>query len=306
MPFSDLRGQERTAALLGRFLAKGRIPSAMVFHGPEGVGKTMMALEFARALLCSERPMDPLGGCGACGPCASTAKRAHPDLRVIDSQYQATLREEDPAKQKTLRVDTLRHLRRDMELGSMLGSWKVAVIAAAHTMETAGASVLLKIIEEPPPKTLWILVASRKESLPATVRSRCFLVPFAPLPAAIIRDILLERGVEERQASTLSELCDGSASRALELHEAGLPAPMLDPFDAPEGLPRELYLARAKVELSLFCLEQSLRLKIRSGGVGYRLAAPVLRSIDRLRRDLRANADPATILTLAHLETENL
>lgn len=306
MPFSDVRGQEKAAAILARFLKKGRIPSAMVFHGPDGVGKTLMAVEFAKALLCTERRMDPSGGCGACESCLSASKRTHPDLKLVDTQYQGCLREEDPAKQKSLRIDTLRHLRRDMEFGSMMGSWKVAVIAAAHTMDIAGASTLLKIMEEPPPKTLWILATCRLESLPSTVRSRAFLVPFGPLTPAIVRDILIGQGVEDRQARPLSELCDGSASRALDLHEAGLPAPLLDPFDAPEGLPRELYLARAKVELSIFCLEQDLRLKLRRGEVRYTRAAPALRGLGTLRRQLHANADPGTVLTLAHLEVENL
>jgi DNA polymerase-3 subunit delta' len=303
MAFADVLGQSRPAAILGRFLKKGRIPSAMVFHGPDGVGKTMMALEFAKALLCPG--LDPSGCCGTCPACVSAAKRGHPDLKLVDTHYQGSLREEDPAKQKTLRVDTLRHLRKDMEFGSMMGSWKVAVIAAAHTMDIAGASALLKIMEEPPPKTLWILVTSRLESLPATVRSRAFLVSFNPLSAAVIRGILIERGVEERRAADLSELCDGSASRALELHEAGLPAAVADPFDASEGLPRELYLARVKVELSLFCLEQSLRLKLRRGEVRYTRAAPALQGLGALRRHLHSNADPGTILAMAHLEVEN-
>ncbi|MFA6316127.1 MAG: hypothetical protein WC943_01815 [Elusimicrobiota bacterium] len=304
MAFSDVRGQDRPAALLARTLEKGRIPSALLFHGPEGVGKTMMAVEFAKAILCEGRPMDPAGCCGSCHSCASAAKNVHPDLKLVNAMYQAALREEDPAKQKTLRVDTIRHLRKDMEFGSMMGSWKVAVLAAAHTMEIAGANALLKIIEEPPPKTLWILVASRKEALPGTVRSRSFPVHFNPLQPSVVRGILVEQGIEGRQASALSEVCDGSVSRALELHEAGLPGPDLDPFDAAAGLPRELYLARAKVELSIFCLEQSLRLRLERGSVRYTRAAPALESLTNLRRDLRANADPGTILTLAHLAVE--
>ncbi|MBI4678300.1 MAG: hypothetical protein HY748_12030 [Elusimicrobia bacterium] len=306
MPFSAVRGQERAAFILGRFLRKGRIPAAMVFHGPEGVGKTLMAVEFAKALLCRERPMGPQGGCGSCQDCVNADKRIHPDLKLVDARYQASLREEDPSKQKTLRVDTLRHLRKDMELGSMMGAWKVAVIASAHTMEASGANALLKIIEEPPPKTLWILVTSRREHLPATVRSRAFQVPFAPLTAQIVRDVLADRGVEDRRAAALAELCDGSASRALELWEADLPAPALDPFAAPESLPRELTQARSKTELSLYCLEQSVLLRLRRGEIRFDRAAPVLRALGALRRQLQANADPGTILTLAHLQTEGL
>ncbi|MBI5211589.1 MAG: AAA family ATPase [Elusimicrobia bacterium] len=306
MGFAAIRGQERAAAMLRQFLRKGRIPSALLFTGPDGVGKTLMAAEFAKALLCKNGD-----GCGACQDCAAIEKRIHPDVKVVDAFYQAALKEEDASKQKTLSVDTLRHLRKDIELGSMMGSWKVAIIPEAHAMAAAGANALLKVIEEPPPKTLWVLVTSRRELLPKTVLSRTFPVRFAPLPQGVVRDLLEERGVEAGAAGTLGRLCEGSVSRALALHEAGLPAPAADPFAGastagPEGQPRELHAARRKAELSLYGHEQALRLRLKAGHVALRRAVPALREIGALRQALHANADPGTILTLANLRMEGL
>lgn len=308
MIFPKVRGQKRAVSILGGLLETGRMPSAILFAGLEGVGKTLLAFEFAKALLCdTRRAGDP--PCGVCGACESIDRRCHPDVAVIDAAYQACLDEEDPAKQKTLRVDTLRHARRDMEMRSLLGGWKVAIVQDAHTMEPASANALLKILEEPQERALWILITSQRERLPKTIPSRCFSVPFSPLPASAVREILAGSGVELGRAAALAELCEGSASRALELSEAGFPEALsggpLAPIAAADALPKELYLQRVKVELALFSLAQDVRLRRLRGEVAFARAQRPLRELGSLRQALRSNADPKTVLTLACLEARD-
>jgi DNA polymerase-3 subunit delta' len=310
MTFGKVKGQSRAAKILTGMLASGRIPAAMVFHGMEGAGKTLMAVELARALLCGDRkgPAEP--ACGFCSDCLSVDRRNHPDLALVNAQYQAALLEADAAKQKSLRVGTIRHLRRDMELRSLTGNWKVAVVEDAHTMEIEAANALLKILEEPNAKTLWLLVTSQRERMPRTVLSRCFSVAFAPLCGAMVRQILEDQGIDPARAAVAAELCEGSAGRALELAAGQYPEALyagpLAAFKAADSLPREGYLARSQVEAALFALSQDLRLKHLQGGLPFARVERPLRELVRLRQALRSNADPKVVLTLAGLAVEDI
>ena len=308
MIFDRVKGQVRAAKVLSGMLATGRIPAAVAFCGMEGTGKTLMAREFAQVLLCQERGAPDRPSCRRCTDCVSVDKGIHPDLTMVNAQYQAGLLEADPAKQKTLRVDTIRHLRKDMEMRSFGGGWKIAIVEDAHTLEIEAANALLKILEEPNPKTLWILATSQRERMPRTVLSRCFSVAFAPLSSAIIQEILEHNGVASERAAVAAALCDGSASRALELAASDYPesilAGPLAAFAAADSLPREAYLARVQVEAALFSLAQALRLKHLQGALPFSRVERPLRELLRLRQALRCNADPKTVLTLAGLASE--
>lgn len=308
-PAGAVKGQAKALGLLARLLESGRLPSALLFHGPEGVGKTLAALEFGRALLCGER-----GGaapCGACPACAASAQGRHPDLKRVDAAYQASLLDEEEGRQRTWRVKTIRHLRRDMEMHSLLGSWKTAVIEDAEKLEPEAANALLKIVEEPPEKTLWILTTSQKDRVMKTIQSRCFHIGFAPLPDEIIKEILINNGCERSHAERLASLAEGSASRALELAKTpgwpdSLTAGPAAPFAAADALPRDLAEARRQAELALFSLAQSLRLKNINGELPFRRIEGPLRQIARSRQALRSNADPRTALALAAMSCEGL
>ena len=310
MSFSRVQAQTRATTILDGLLASARIPSALLFSGIEGVGKTRMARELAKALLSQDKkaPAEP---CGDCADCLAVDKGLHPDAKIIDATYQAGLVEGEAAKQKILQADTLRHARRDMELQSMLGRWKIAVVCDAHTMTDAAANVLLKSLEEPQARSLWILVTSHKTRILKTILSRCFSVTFSPLPPAAVKALLLANGLEGDRAEKYSALCDGSVSRALELSQGpdfpdSLRAGPLSPLEAAEALPKELHLARTQVELALFALAQDLRLRHLRGQAAFHRVEKPLMELGRLRQALRSNADPKTVLLLAALETEGL
>ncbi len=324
MSFPELKGQTRALGLLARFIARERIPPALLFVGMEGIGKTLAALAFAKALICrSRKPGTPsapasagtapsrasqgtpfmAAACGKCQDCRSVAAGTHPDVKRVNENYQAALREEDPAKQKTHHVSTIRHLRRDMGMKSMLGSWKVAVIERAHTLEIAAANALLKILEEPQDQTLWILVAPQRELLLKTVSSRCLTVPFHPLSRQQVAGILTEKGIPSGKAAALAALSEGSVSRALELAESTAPDSWADdpaaPLNAAAALPKELYLARTQVDRDIFAMTQGLRLKALGGDLSYRRVRRPLKELVRLRRALKSNVDPKIVLALA-------
>lgn len=310
MSFTQAKGQTRAERILSGLLKTGRIPAALLFVGPDGVGKTAIAHDFAKALVCpsAAEGQDP---CGLCGECQAVDRRMHLDVKAVNQDYQTSLNEGEVAKGATLKVDTILHLRHDMEMQSMLGRWKVAVIEDAHTLENESANALLKILEEPPQKTLWILCTSQKERLPKTIPSRCFSIPFSPLPPAVVAAALEREGIPAERAARLAALSEGSVSRARQLALGpGYPESLLElplsPLTASEGLPKEAYLARAQVEGALYSLSQHLRLRHLDGLVPFSKVERPLRELGRLRQSLRANADPRSVLLLAALEAQGI
>ncbi len=151
--------------------AAGRMPHALLIHEAPGAGGEWLAYWTAQLVLCTERERAP---CGQCPGCRAVMQRQHPDLMRL-----APL-----ADSRQIRIEQVRELSADLALTAHQGGYKVGIIAPADSMNRFAANALLKTLEEPPPATLLVLVASVPSRLPATIRSRCLRLRIAPPPRA--------------------------------------------------------------------------------------------------------------------------
>ena len=145
--------------------AVGRLSHAILIHASPGIGGDWLAGWIARLALCTGE----VPPCGTCAACARVRALQHPDLTVVRP-------EEDSAQ---IRIEQVRDLSQDLALTSHQGRGKVAIVTPADALNRFAANALLKTLEEPPPGTLLLLVASQPSRLPPTIRSRCQLVRIA-------------------------------------------------------------------------------------------------------------------------------
>ncbi len=205
-PWAAIRGQESAVAVLRRALATGRVAHAYAFVGPPGVGRRLTALAFAQACCCRD------GGCGRCATCRRVAAGQHPDCHLL-----APIPPQgNPRGTPSLRIEQVRELEHWAALAPLEAPRKVFVLDDVERMSLPTAQALLKTLEEPPPRTLVILIVANVRALPPTLLSRCQLVRFRPLPPAEAEALLLERGVDPGDARLLARLCRGQVGRALE------------------------------------------------------------------------------------------
>lgn len=192
------------AAPLARLPARiANLPGALLLSGQAGLGKRTTALFLARAILC-ESGRDGLGACGACASCHLIAAGNHPDLRLVElatEEAQAGEAEEGTAAakkpSKQISVDRIRALGEFVTTTAYRGRAKAILIAPAEAMHPAAANAVLKILEEPPGNSYFLLVSHRPDRLLATIRSRCFQLPFALPAPELALDWLKGRGMEQ-------------------------------------------------------------------------------------------------------------
>ncbi len=226
MNFLDIIGHERPLGILRRTLVNGTVAHAYLFTGEAGIGKRMAALAFAAAVNCAAPGPD--GGCGSCAACRKTASGNHPDLQIMtpeseDEQFLADLsRKEREKASREIKIEQVRQAQERLALRPFEGRKKVLVVDNAESMNTAAANAFLKTLEEPPGETLIILVSSLPQRLLGTIRSRCQVLAFQPLPRRRLAAVLQERrGLTAEDAWFLAALAGGSLGRALEMDAAG-------------------------------------------------------------------------------------
>lgn len=247
MSWSAVINQERVKDVLKRGIEQQRVAHAYLFYGPDGVGKRGTALAFAKTLQCKKQEPVP---CDACDACRKVSRMVHPDVHVL-FPYPSDATPQDvgerlkhlgenpyvpvdyirrPSLSDTSKVSNKQaiftvgrisqELRRAMSFKPVEGRHKVAILTNIEAMRQEAANAFLKLLEEPGPDTVFMLITDRPDKVLPTILSRCQRVRFDPLQVEHIKAALIDQlELAEEQASTLARMANGSFTRAIELAE---------------------------------------------------------------------------------------
>lgn len=223
--WQNIRGHDAVADRFRRALDAGRMASTFLFVGPAGIGKHTFAVALARALLCQRSSETQLEACGECESCRLAAAGSHPDILLVKKP------EEKSYIPVAHFIGDKDHRGRegmchDIALKPFLGGRRVAIVDDADHLNQEGANCLLKTLEEPPPRSVLILISTSVAQQLPTIRSRCQIVRFDPLPVHELTELILaQRLADDRQAAAeLAEISDGSLERAADLADPDLRA----------------------------------------------------------------------------------
>ena len=217
----ELIGNKVVAETLSRLVQAGRLPNALLFAGPEGIGKKRFAMELARILVCTRR--DGANACGACGACTRAGEFVIPTFeRGEDSDQVFFSQHPDvgmvvPYK-RNLRINAIRALERESYFLPYEAQARVFIVDDAEKMNDPASNALLKTLEEPPSTTHLILIASREDTLLPTIRSRCQTIRFAPVPFDELEKHLVDSCEFSPEDATLAaRVSGGSVGRAMNI-----------------------------------------------------------------------------------------
>jgi len=215
----DLVGQERAVAVLRNALRRDRVAHAYLFSGPDAVGKSTAAFLFSQVLDCeAEGDATP---CGTCRSCKLIERSSHPDVRLVTIGADARGR-----RRTEISIDQIRQnprkpretpppLIQDASLKAAMGPYKVYLIDPADRMRAEAGNALLKLLEEPPPHVVIILVTSEPSGLLPTVVSRCQQVIFRLAGSDDIEEHLVKLGTAPAVATSLARLSGGRIAWAI-------------------------------------------------------------------------------------------
>ncbi|HKL77008.1 MAG TPA: DNA polymerase III subunit delta' [Gammaproteobacteria bacterium] len=202
-----LVGQGGAVGLLEGSLQRDQVPHALLFAGPQGTGKHTAAGRMAARLLCAAGPqVEP---CGQCPPCRHFRAGTAPDFIDIEA-----------GEGEEIRIDRVRELGRQAQLTAQESPRRVVRLDPAEALNTYAANALLKLLEEPPGEVAFLLISHRPEGLLPTIRSRCQLVPFRPVPVAEVETWLArEQELTGEDARLAARLAGGAPGQALHWAE---------------------------------------------------------------------------------------
>jgi len=205
----DICGHDHAIRLLKEHTNPDKLRHAYLFSGPQGIGRRTLALEFIKALNCTQ-PEEPGVPCGKCVVCQQIARMSYADLAVVQALE----------GHKDIRIEQVRELLRTINLAPYQSKYRVALFLDFQKITSGAANALLKTLEEPPPKALLILTTDAQESLLPTIVSRCEVVRLRPLTVGKAEKYLVEaKGIAPVDASLLAHVTSGRIGAALKLYE---------------------------------------------------------------------------------------
>lgn len=316
MSFSEILGHSEIISNLKELTIKENIPSSIIFYGKEGIGKFKLAIEWAKAIVCFNRIEENQlfdtsekkpEACEKCPSCIQASKGIHPDINVIDYNFQAVLKGEEAEKQKSLKIETIREMLKLASTKPSISSKKIFIVNDADTMTIEAQNSLLKLIEEPSQDNIIILIASNKNSLLPTILSRCQIISFRPLSEVIVEKILGNLGLENKEASYLAKISGGSVKKAIDfkklislVKENSTPYE-LSPFLITSACGKELWELREKALLLMELMTNNIYYNKFSyeNSNETKKAIYFLKKISNYKNYIETNVSPKYILELA-------
>jgi DNA polymerase III subunit delta' len=225
--FDAVLGQDQAGQLMAMALEKNRVGHAYLFAGADGTGKTLFAMELAKALLCrNDQPPHSIG----CSECRMVSEDNHPDLSLVQAEE----------GKRFITIDQARKVSHMLSRRPVQSARRVVILRDADRMNDEAANSLLKTLEEPAPYAVLILTSSRPRNLLETIRSRCQELRFAPLSPEHVQTILSRQGEHEAHlVAFAARASQGSAGRAINALESGSIESHLDILGRVIDLPKE-------------------------------------------------------------------
>ena len=214
MSWEHVKGHDVHIDEFARAVRRGRLAHAYLFTGPNGVGKRLFAIELAKTLLCEAPSQEhPFQACDRCPACIQIDAGTHPDFAYARR----------PEDVHEFPAELMRELCQGFTLKSAHGRGRMVILDDVDDLNEESANCFLKTLEEPPPRSVLILIGSSVDRQLATIVSRCQVVRFAPLSVGNVREILRENGVEDPAlVDRFARLSGGSAGLALAFSDPEL------------------------------------------------------------------------------------
>lgn len=195
-------GHQKQRQFLKQLKSHNRLPQAIIFSGPEALGKKMVALEFAKSLACSREVKNHQ----ACPACSAIDKGQHPDVIMVEPEG------------KEIKIDQIRKIQHDASLSPYLLNIKIFIIDQAEGINIQAQNCFLKTLEEPKGQVIFILLATNPDQLIPTIRSRCFHLKFYPLPQHQMLP-WLDTTLNENERQQILNMAQGCPGRLLKLQQ---------------------------------------------------------------------------------------
>ncbi|MBR4986107.1 MAG: DNA polymerase III subunit delta' [Proteobacteria bacterium] len=231
--FSDILGHAHVKAGLLHATRASKLHHALLFTGPSGIGKAMLARAFVQAMFCEHAVPGDLVRCGTCRNCTRVAAGIHPDVLEIDEEYLRNAYETASNKNPsvaTIKIEVIRELQKTLMCRPFESPRRFVIIHDVHKMQDAAANCFLKTLEEPPENTSFILLTSQIQGLISTIISRCQVVRFAPFSMDEVSAFLVSHGEKPEIAEQIAALSDGSFGTAMKLAAGDYKDEILDVF----------------------------------------------------------------------------
>ncbi len=207
MSLTDILAQDHIIDHFKKAIKSDRLSHAYIFTGQDGVGKTLFAKEFIKALFCNNDKND---SCNLCLNCIRIEKNNHPDIFYTDREDKA----------KFIKIENIRNIRNSVSLSPLESDHKVFIIKDADRMNEEASNCLLKTLEEPSLNTIFILIANSISPVKETIRSRCQIIRFHPIPTHIIENQLTSKSdADVNKIGWASRFCSGSLGNAMDMLE---------------------------------------------------------------------------------------